>query len=119
MLTKQLPITRETKKLRNMVMRFVANYPKMFKYTLGKRMVQTVLDLNKYIRRANEETDKARRWRYICEVRYLIEDMEDLVDCSVEFKAISTNQQTQIAVVLESLGKQATGWKLSTEKFLK
>ena len=61
MLTKNLPITREVKKLRNAIIGYTADFPKRFKYTIGDRMINVVLDLNKYIRRANEETNPQNR----------------------------------------------------------
>ena len=47
MLTKNLPITRETKKLRNTVIGLTADFPKRYKYTIGERLVNITLELNK------------------------------------------------------------------------
>lgn len=110
MLTKNLPITREVKKLRNTIIGYTADFPRRFKYTIGDRMINTVLDLNKYIRRANEETNPQNRAYYIRELRYLIEDLEDLTDCCLEHKIISTKQVAQVALFVDSIGKQSTGW---------
>lgn len=92
MLTKNLPITRETKKLRDTVIWLTADFPKRFKYTIGERLVNTSLELNKYIRRANEETNPQTRLYYIKELRFLVEDLEDLTDCCLEHKIISVRQ---------------------------
>lgn len=110
MLTQQLPIIKETKKLRNIVLRLTGEYPKRFKYTIGERMMNITLDLNQLIRRANEETVTQNRAYYLRELRYKVEDLEDLVDASFEFKVISIKQMSEIASVLDVIGKQTTGW---------
>lgn len=110
MLTKNLPITRETKKLRNMTIEITSYFPKRFKYTIGDRMMNLVFDLNKKIRRANEEDNNDLRIIRIKELRYLIEDFEDLLDACLEHKFVSINKVANIVVVLDSIGKQATGW---------
>ena len=116
MLTKNLPITREVKKLRNTIIGYTADFPKRFKYTIGDRMINVVLDLNKYIRRANEETNPQNRSYYIRELRYLIEDLEDLTDCCMEHKILSIKQVAQIATFVDSVGRQSTGWLHSVGK---
>ncbi len=116
MLTQNLPITRETKKLRNTIIGLTADFPKRFKYTIGDRMIHIALDLNKYIRRANEEVNPQNRQYYIRELRYLVEDLEDLTDCCLEHKIISVRQVAQVAQVLNSIGKQSTGWLNSTKR---
>ena len=110
MLTKNLPITRETKKLRNTVIGLTADFPKRYKYTIGERLVNITLELNKYIRRANEETNPHTRLYYIKELRFLVEDLEDLTDCCLEHKIISIKQVSQVDQILDSIGKQSTGW---------
>ena len=119
MLTKNLPITRDTKILRNLTIDTTANFSKRFKYTVGDRMIDVVLDLNKCIRRANEEEDNVRRLYYIKELRYLIEDFEDLLDTCLEHKVVSVKQVASIAEVLDSIGKQSTGWINYTKKNIK
>lgn len=116
MLTKNLPITRDTKTLRNLVIDITADFSKRFKYTVGDRMIDVVLELNRFIRRANEETDKEKRVGYIKELRYLIEDFEDLLDTCMEHKIVSIKNIASIAEILESIGKQATGWLKATKK---
>ena len=116
MLTKNLPITREVKKLRNTIIGYTADFPKRFKYTIGDRMINVALDLNKYIRRANEETNPQNRSYYIRELRYLIEDLEDLTDCCMEHKILSIKQVAQIATSVDSVGRQSTGWLHSVSK---
>ncbi len=110
MLTKQLPIIRETKRLRNIVLRLTGEYPKRFKYTIGERMMNITLDLNQLIRRANEEVVAQNRAYYLRELRYKVEDLEDLVDASFEFKIISTRQMAEVIAALDAIGKQTTGW---------
>lgn len=110
MLTKDLPITRDTKKLRNLIISSVANFSKRFKYTLGENLVKSVLTMSKHIRRANESMDKATRAKHIQEIRFLIGDISDLVDCAIEFQVMSTKQLAQFATIVDSIGKQATGW---------
>lgn len=116
MLTQNLPITRETKKLRNTIIGLTADFPKRFKYTIGDRMINITLDLNKYIRRANEEQNMQNRQYYVKELRYLVEDLEDLADCCLEHKIISIKQVAQVAQILDSIGKQSTGWLKSIRK---
>lgn len=79
-------------------------------------MLDVVLDFNKYIRRSNEETDKEKRAAFIKELRYLVEDFEDLLDTCLEHKIMSIKQVANVAEVLNDIGKQSTGWLKSTVK---
>lgn len=45
MLTRNLPITRETKKLRNTVIGLTADFTKRFKYTIGERRKRIINEL--------------------------------------------------------------------------
>lgn len=118
MITQNLPIYREAKKLRNCIIGLVQHLSKHFKYSVGARLMDCSLDLGKQIRRANEERDPTRRWRHICDLRFTLQDVEDLVDCLSEFKVISNKQVSQVALLTEGIGRQATGWKQSVERQL-
>lgn len=113
-LTSELPIYRDTFELVSLVFDYVPAFPKLFKYSIGQRMLDTSLALFEYIQLANRAgKDHNAKVKYLQEFLIKFELLKVLIRLCNEKRIISIKQTAQLAVLVSSIGKQATAWKNS------
>lgn len=107
-LSEELPIYRDTYRLQCELLTLVQNsFPRFFRYTVGNRMVDINLDMLSLIYRINSSFDKRPLLTELLD-KYRL--MQMLFRLCVEQKVISPRAYAPFAVLLDNIGRQATGW---------
>ncbi|MEW6606777.1 MAG: four helix bundle protein [bacterium] len=107
-LTHDLPIYRDVYKLILQVFNFTKDFPREYKYTLGQDMKRYAIVLVRSIYRANRSLDKKQ---YLEEFLDCFEILKLEIRLSVDMKILAVKKQAELSALLDSIGKQATGWK--------
>jgi hypothetical protein len=99
----ELPVYRDTYKLVLEIFVSTKNFPKEYKYSLGRDMERDVLVLMRCIYRANRAQEKTA----------FLNEFLDIRVC-VDLKLMSIKRQSVLADLMNSIGKQVVGWRNST-----
>ena len=103
-----LPVFKEVYKLVLLIFEYTKHFPREYKYTLGQDLKRDGINLVRSIYRANKSKDK---------VEYLetfLDDFEVLkleLRLCTDMKILSIKKQAQLNELMESIGKQITGWR--------
>lgn len=90
------------------VFEYTKDFPREYKYTLGQDMKRDGLVLIRSIYRANKARSKTES------LETFLDDFEILkleIRLCVDMKILSIKKQAELAVLMESIGKQVTGWR--------
>ena len=109
MIASELKVYRDTYDLVNKVMDIQIKFPRMYKFTLGQKMMNVSLDLFEYIQFAN--MSKESRTKYLTGFTVKFELLKTLVRISADKRLINLKQQADIARMTNSIGKQVSAWK--------
>lgn len=106
--SEDLPIFKASYDLLEQLTDLAKDLPKFFRYSIGQRMVDLCLDLLGNIYRANMKRDKAEPLTdlLICYRQLLL-----LLRVCYKQKALSTGRYAELVKLLDSIGRQATGWR--------
>ena len=106
--SEDLPIFKASYDLLEQLTSLAKDLPKFFRYSIGQRMVDLCLDMLANIYRANMKCDKAEPLTdlLICYRQLLL-----LLRVCYKQKALSTGRYAELVKLLDSIGRQATGWK--------
>ena len=105
-----LPIYRLTYECLARVMTVTGEFPREYKFTLGQKLKDEVIEMVVLIYRANSSADKRDS------ITALLERAEVvglLVRLSHDLKLLSTKAYAAIVEMIQSIAKQAQGWKRS------
>ena len=91
----------------------VSQMPRTYRFDLGQRITNTLLDVLTLIIEANRAQDK-RQPLYQLKIKH--EVLQMLYNVGVDVQAISRKLFATLQPLNDSLGKQATGWSKSVEK---
>jgi MinD-like ATPase involved in chromosome partitioning or flagellar assembly len=123
-----LPIYKQTYDILLRTMSATKDFPREYKYTLGRKIKDELIELVVMIYRANSATDKARHIESIVErvqaiqlMMRLSHDMKILtrrLRAKARFQKSSPASRSGAALseMTDSLAKQAQGWLRSSEK---
>jgi len=92
----------------------VTQMPRLAKYTLGQRMIDTSLELIDHIQKANMQRDAVVRSSMLDEAITSSERLKTLMRLCVDKKVIDIKFQTVAATLQISIGSQLTAWRQST-----
>lgn len=104
----ELPVFQEVYRLILLLFEYTREFPREYKYTLGQDMKRDGIVLVRSIYRANKAKDKAEY------LERFLDDFEVLkleVRLCVDLRIISFRKQAALAGLMESIGKQITGWR--------
>lgn len=105
-----LPVYRDTYKLILLLYRLTKEFRREYKYSIGQDIKHDTMLLVRHIYRANQATDKAEH------LTRFIDDFE-IVKLQVrlchDLRLISSMQYSEIIVLMDSIGRQISGWKKS------
>ena len=107
-----LPVYRDTYKLVLVVFELTKDFPKDYKYTLGQDMKRDALQLVRSIYRANKSSQKKEQ------LEGFLDDFELLkleIRLCVDLKVVSFKKQAELTVLMDSIGKQVTGWRNASQ----
>ena len=102
-----LPVFKEVYKLILILFEFTKDFPKEYKYTLGHDIKRDRINLVRSIYSANKAKNK---------VEYLEAFLDDFelikleIRLCVDMKILSIKKQAEISLLMDSIGKQITGW---------
>ncbi len=102
-----LPIYKQTYDILLRTMVATKDFPREYKYTLGQKMKDELIELVVMIYRANSAADKAR---HIQEILERVQAVQLLMRLSHDMKILSRRHYTALAQMTDSLGRQAQGW---------
>lgn len=111
MLASELPVYRGTYKLVDMLTGLSVNLPKVYKYTLGQKIMNVSLELFEYIQLANMTQDVQKRAVYLQGFQVKHELLKVLLRLCSEKRIISLKATAQLAELNTSIGKQISAWK--------
>lgn len=95
MLASELKVYRDTYQLVNTIVDYQSKFPRLYKYTIGQKMVNVALELFEYIQLANMFKDN--RSRHLNGFVVKFELLKVLIRLSAERKLITLGQQANIA----------------------
>ena len=112
MIASELKVYRDTYELTKLILEVVKQFPRLAKYTIGQRAIDTSLMMLDLIQMINMSEARERQTYFL---RFIMnaEKLKILVRLAVEEKIISVTKQSQIAILQNSIGKQISGWKKS------
>ena len=90
------------------VFAFTKDFPREYKFTLGQDMKRDAIVLVRSIYRANKAKNKTEY------LEQFLDDFEILkleIRLCVDLKIMSFKKQSEIALLMEGIGKQITGWR--------
>lgn len=105
---RHLPIYRLTYELLHRVMTVTKDFPREYKFILGSKIKDEVIEMVVLIYRANSTENKAPVIELFLE---RLQVVELLVRLCHDLRVMSTKSYAAIVEMTESLGKQAQGWK--------
>ena len=107
-----LPVYRDTYKLILKILEITKDFPKEYKYTLGQDMKRDALQLVRSIYRANKSAQKKEL------LENFLDEFELLkleIRLCVDMKIVSFKKQAELTVLMDSIGKQVTGWRNASQ----
>lgn len=110
-LTVDLPIYKKTYELTSLLIDYVQEFPKQFKFSIGEKIIDTSLQLFEFISLANKSSEGEARAKYLNQFLLKFEILKTLIRLCSEKKIISIKQTAAIAMLTTSISKQATAWK--------
>ncbi len=106
-----LPVFKEVYKLILVLFEVTKDFPKEYKYTLGHDIKRDGINLVRSIYRANKAKNKVEY------LEALLDDFELIkleIRLCVDMKILSIKKQAEISLLMDSIGKQITGWRNAT-----
>lgn len=90
------------------IFEYTSDFPREYKYTLGQDMKRDGVVLVRSIYRANKSKTKTEY------LEAFLDDFEVLkleVRLCVDMRILTIKRQSEIALLMDSIGKQITGWR--------
>ena len=97
-------------RLLNKIIDARVHFPKEFRYEFASDIIFTALNCMKYIRYANSDMYPPRRADNLMKLRCELDNLGVLLRICEERKFTSIKASADIALLLTSVGRQATGW---------
>ena len=107
-----LPVYRDTYRLVLTIFTLSKDFSKEYKYSLGQDMKRDALQLVRCIYRANKSTDKQTH------LDAFLDEFELLkleIRLCGDMKILSPKKLAELAVLMDSIGKQVTGWRNASQ----
>lgn len=109
MRSEELPIFKASYDLLERLTTLAKELPKFFRYSIGTRMVDLCLDMLGQVYRAN--MSKTDRQQALTNLLISYRQLLMLLRVCYKQKALSTGRYAELMKLLDSIGRQATGWK--------
>lgn len=112
-LSEELPIFRASYDLLEKNIGLTKDLPRMLRYSIGDRLIDTNLQLLTEVYRANLQLEKTQA---ITELLICHRTLQMLLRVVYREKAVSSGRYAEMLKLLDSIGRQATAWKNRTNK---
>ena len=103
-----LPIYRDSYQLMFLCMQYVKNFDREYKFSLGSRIKDEVINIGIYVVYANSSYDN--KAYYINYIISYVETVKILIRLSQDLRILPKEQYLELIKLLNSIGKQANGW---------
>ena len=104
----ELPVFKDMYALTLLLFEYTQDFSREYKYTIGQDIKRDALQLIRSIYRANKASAKREHLeRFMDEFELLQLELRLCVD----LKIISIKKQANLSVLMDSIGKQITGWR--------
>ena len=104
----ELPVFKDMYALTLLLFEYTQDFSREYKYTIGQDIKRDALQLIRSIYRANKASAKREHLeRFMDEFELLQLELRLCVD----LKIISIKKQATLSVLMDSIGKQITGWR--------
>lgn len=110
-LAKDLQIYKDTFELVDKLTTWKANFPRMYRYDLGERMLNVSMELFEYIQLANLYPEN--RPKYLMGFTVKFELLKTILRLCFNRRLFSTREAADICRLTTSIGRQATAWRKS------
>lgn len=108
-----LPIYKLTYDILLRIMQATKNFPREYKYTLGQKLKEEVIDLVILIYKANSAKDKQHHIEMIVERVQLV---QLLIRLCHDMRILQRKHYVDLAEKTDSLARQAQGWRRAGKK---
>ena len=110
MITESLPIYKSCLEMIGQLIDCTNNFSRIFRYTFGEDMIKRGINMLGHVQAANMSTGGD-----ICQHidNFIVEfnTIRSMIRICCERNEIGNKKMAQLAIVVESIGKQATGWR--------
>jgi len=106
-----LPIYKQTYDILLRTMVATKNFPREYKFTLGQKLKDELMELIVMIYRANSATNKIQHIEWILE---RIQAIQLLMRVGHDAKILARSHYAALAEMTDNLGRQAQGWLKSS-----
>ena len=108
-----LPIYKQTYDLLLRIMTATKNFPREYKYTLGQKLKDEVIELVVLIYRANSVQD---RQSHISAILERVQVVQLMIRLAHDMKILPRRHYAALAEITDTLARQAGGWLKSSGK---
>ena len=108
-----LPIYKQTYDLLLRIMTATKNFPREYKYTLGQKLKDEVIELVVLIYRANSVRDKET---HISAILERVQVVQLMIRLAHDMKILPRRHYAALAEMTDTLARQAGGWLKSSGK---
>ena len=108
-----LPIYKQTYDLLLRIMTATKNFPREYKYTLGQKLKDEVIELVVLIYRANSVRDKER---HISAILERVQVVQLMIRLAHDMRILPRRHYAALADMTDTLARQAGGWLKSSGK---
>ena len=103
-----LPVFRDVYSLTLRMFQLTSVFPREYKFTIGQDLKRDCILLVRHIYRANKLKDKAV---YLEQFLDAFEVIKFEIRLCTDLKLITIKQQSELALKMNSIGKQITAWR--------
>lgn len=116
MISETLPIYKDVITLIETLISYCADIPRFARFTLAQKVINNCTDLLDLIQLTNSVPNREKRTEYMEEFICKFTTIKTIIRILHETNNLSHKQAGNIALITESIGKQATAWKKSFEQ---
>jgi len=109
----ELPVYKDTYSLILKIFECTKDFGREYKYTLGQDMKRDALQLVRSIYRANKAVQKREH------LEAFLDEFELLkleIRLAVDMRIMPIRKQAELSILMESIGRQITGWRNASGK---
>ena len=107
-----LPLFKKTFEYASLIVDILEGMPKKYRFSIGENLLKSALSMFRHISHANR-TRGDERIRHIDEFLAEYDTSIALVRLCNEKKILTVKQVANLTILVDSMGKQAKGWRRS------
>lgn len=112
----KLSIYKDAYLLTNKIYQAIPQMDKMHRHTIGSRILDSSLDMFKWITLANKTRDKQERMNSLDCFMSDFEMLRVYLRICADNKIIKLNTLTDLFILIDSVSKQLAGWRYATAR---